>query len=112
MMAHLLLYYEVITMKKETEQQMRYKTKIVIFLVAVLLTFVGFNLMTSSAAVEMVKLGNQPDYTISIHVVAKTEALPTSSITGHTFFKTSTSFFLHLPACWNEVFNISKSAHM
>ncbi len=70
------------TMKKETEDQMRYRTKIAIFLVAVLLTFVGFNLMTSRTVVEMVKLGNQPDYTISIHVVAEIEALPSSSIIG------------------------------
>jgi hypothetical protein len=69
-------------MKEETEDQMRYKTKIAIFLVAVLLTFLGFNLMTSHAVVEMVKIGNQPDHTISIHVTAEVEALPSSSITG------------------------------
>ncbi len=61
---------------------MRNKTKIAIFLVAVLLTFVGFNLMTSRTVVEMVKIGNQPDYTISIHVVAGIGALPPSSTIG------------------------------
>jgi hypothetical protein len=70
------------TTKNETEDQMRYKTKIAIFLVAVLLTFVGFNLMTSRTVVEMVKIGNPPDYTISINVVAEIEALPSSSIIG------------------------------
>jgi len=61
---------------------MRYKTKIAIFLVAVLLTVAGFNLMTSRTVIEMVKLGNQPDYTISIHVVAEIEGLPSSSTIG------------------------------
>lgn len=61
---------------------MRYKTKIAIFLVAILLTFLGFNLMTSRTVIEMVKIGNQPDYTISIHVVAEIEGLPSSSIIG------------------------------
>jgi len=69
-------------MKKETEDQMRYRTKIMIFLAAVILTFVGFNLMTSAAVVEMVKIGNHSDYVISIHVVAKMGAPPSSSITG------------------------------
>jgi len=61
---------------------MRYKAKIAIFLVAVLLTFLGFNLMTSRTVVEMVKIGNQPDYTISIHVVGEIKALPSSSAIG------------------------------
>jgi hypothetical protein len=69
-------------MKKETEDPMKYKTKIAIFLVAVLLTLVGFNLMTSRTVLEMVKFGNQPDYTISIHVAAEIEGLPSSSATG------------------------------
>jgi hypothetical protein len=69
-------------MKKETEDQMRYRAKIAIFLVAVLLTFVGFNLMTSKTVVEMVKMGNQPDYTISIHVIARIEAIPAPPIVG------------------------------
>jgi hypothetical protein len=70
------------TTNKETEDLMRYKTKIAIFLVAVLLTFVGFNLMTSSTVVDMVKIGNQPDYAISIHVVAERAILPLSSTKG------------------------------
>ncbi|UCE42455.1 MAG: hypothetical protein JSV17_05725 [Candidatus Aminicenantes bacterium] len=36
---------------------MKFKTKAVILVVAVLLTFFGFNLITSPAAVEMVKIG-------------------------------------------------------
>jgi len=36
---------------------MKFKTKVAIFLVAVLLTFLGFNLITSPAAVDMLKVG-------------------------------------------------------
>ncbi len=36
---------------------MRIKTKIAILVVAVLLTFLGFNLIVSPAAVDMVKFG-------------------------------------------------------
>jgi hypothetical protein len=36
---------------------MKFKTKVAIFVVAVLLTFLGFNLITSPAVVEMVKIG-------------------------------------------------------
>jgi heme/copper-type cytochrome/quinol oxidase subunit 4 len=43
-------------MTKKGEYKMKIKTKAVIFIVAVLLTFIGFNLMTSPAAVDMVKV--------------------------------------------------------
>jgi hypothetical protein len=46
------------------EHTMKFKAKAAIFVVAVLLTFFGFNLITSPAAVDMVKIGN----------LAKTEA--------------------------------------
>ena len=36
---------------------MKFKTKVAIFVVAVLLTFLGFNMITSPAAVDMVKIG-------------------------------------------------------
>ncbi len=39
------------------EYKMKFKTKVAIFLVAVLLTFLGFNLITSPAAVDMLKVG-------------------------------------------------------
>lgn len=35
---------------------MKFKTKAVILIVAVLLIFIGFNLMTSPAAVDMIKV--------------------------------------------------------
>jgi hypothetical protein len=43
--------------------QMKFKTKAAILVVAVLLTFLGFNLIVSPAAVEMIKIGklDKPD---------------------------------------------------
>lgn len=43
-------------MTKKGEYRMRLRTKVAILIVAVLLTFIGFNLMTSTAAVDMVKV--------------------------------------------------------
>jgi len=40
----------------ERINKMRLKTKVAILIVAVLLTFLGFNLMTSQAAVDMIKI--------------------------------------------------------
>ena len=42
--------------------KMKLKTKIEIFVVAVLLTFVAFNLMASPAAVDLIKLGKEAGY--------------------------------------------------
>ncbi len=41
---------------KKGEYKMKLKTKALIFIVAALLTFIGFNLMISPAAVDMVKV--------------------------------------------------------
>ena len=49
---------------------MRFKQKLAIFLLAVLLTFVGFNLLTSPSAVELVKVGKQAGYEIIANVLA------------------------------------------
>ena len=38
------------------EHKMKLRTKAVILVVAVLLTFIGFNLMTSTTAVDLVKI--------------------------------------------------------
>lgn len=45
---------------------MKFKTKAAILVVAVLLTFLGFNLIVSPAAVEMIKIGklDKPDSTV------------------------------------------------
>lgn len=54
---------------------MRYRTKIAILLVALLLTFAGFNLMvTSSSALDILKIGKQAGYEIIANVLAKAEA--------------------------------------
>lgn len=42
---------------------MKLKTKAAILVVAVLLTFLGFNLITSPAAVDMVKIGKMSKIT-------------------------------------------------
>ena len=42
--------------------KMKLKTKIEIFVVAVLLTFVAFNLMVSPAAVDLIKIGKEAGY--------------------------------------------------
>lgn len=63
---------------------MKFKTKVAIFTLAVLLTFIGFNLMTSSAAVDLVKVGNKAGYEIISNVLAQAETAPqhSTSITG------------------------------
>jgi len=43
-------------MIKKGEYKMKLKTKAAILIIAVLLTFIGFNLMISPAAVDMVKV--------------------------------------------------------
>jgi hypothetical protein len=43
-------------MTTKGEYKMKLRTKAVILIAAVLLTFIGFNLMTSTAAVDMVKV--------------------------------------------------------
>jgi hypothetical protein len=43
-------------MTKKGEYKMKLKTKAAILIIAVLLTFIGFNLMTSPAAVDMLKI--------------------------------------------------------
>ncbi len=53
---------------------MRFKQRLAIFLLAVLLTFVGFNLLASPSAVELVKVGKQAGYEIIANVLAETGA--------------------------------------
>jgi len=55
---------------------MRFKEKMAIFLLAVLLTFVGFNLIVSPSALELVKVGNEAGYEIIANVLAKVETAP------------------------------------
>lgn len=59
--------------KMRKEFKMSLKTKIVIFMAAVLLTFVGFNIIASSGAVDLIKVGKEAGYDIIANVLAKAE---------------------------------------
>jgi regulator of protease activity HflC (stomatin/prohibitin superfamily) len=48
---------------------MKLKTKAAILVVAVLLTFLGFNLITSPAAVDMIKIGKLDKTDSPVHHV-------------------------------------------
>ena len=61
---------------------MKIKTKVAILLVAVLLTFLGFNLIASSGAVELVKVGRQAGYEIISNFLAKADTVSHHSIKG------------------------------
>lgn len=52
---------------------MSLKTKVAIFIAAVLLTLVGFNMIASSGAVDLVKVGKEAGYEIIANVLAKAE---------------------------------------
>jgi hypothetical protein len=52
---------------------MRFRTKVAIFIAAVLLTFVSFN-MIASAAVDIVKIGKLAGNEIIANVLAKAKA--------------------------------------
>jgi len=52
---------------------MRLKEKIAIFTLAVILTFVGFNLIVSSSAVDLFKVGKKAGYEIISNVLAKAD---------------------------------------
>jgi len=53
---------------------MKFRTKIGIFMVALLLTFIGFNLMITSAALDLVKIGNYAGYEIISNVMSNADA--------------------------------------
>ena len=61
---------------RKQEVKMKIKQKIAIFLLAVLITFVGFNLLASPSAVELIKVGSQAGYEIIANVLAKAETVP------------------------------------
>lgn len=52
---------------------MRLKTKLMIFIAAVLLTFVGFNMIASTGAVDIIKVGKKAGYEIIANVMTKAE---------------------------------------
>lgn len=61
---------------------MKFKTKIVILLAAVLLTFLGFNLIASSGAVELIKVGKQAGHEIISNYLAKADIASHYSLKG------------------------------
>jgi hypothetical protein len=56
---------------RKQEVKMRFKQKFAIFVLALLLTFVGFNLLTSPSALELVKVGKQAGYEIIANVLTE-----------------------------------------
>ena len=66
--------YILMEMKNEERRlKMKTKQKLAILLIAVLLTFVGFSLIASPAAIELVKVGKEAGYEIISNVLAKVE---------------------------------------
>ena len=59
---------------------MRFRTKFAIFLMAVLLTFVGFNLIAFSPAVDLLKLGKEAGNEIIANILLKEEAITKLSV--------------------------------
>jgi hypothetical protein len=58
---------------QKKEKTMKLRTKIAIFMIAMMLTFIGFNLMTPSAAVELTKVGKEAGYEIISNMLARAE---------------------------------------
>jgi len=52
------------------ENKMSFKTKIAIFLLATLVTLTGFNLIASSSALDILKVGKRAGYDIIANVLA------------------------------------------
>jgi hypothetical protein len=57
-------------MNNTNEKIMRLITKIEIFLMAFILTFLLFNMMVSPSAVDLMKIGKQAGYEIISNVIA------------------------------------------
>jgi len=53
---------------------MSFKTKVAIFLLATLITLAGFNLIASSSALDIMKVGKKAGYEIIANVLAKADA--------------------------------------
>lgn len=52
---------------------MRFRMKVAIFMMAVLLTFAVFNLIASTSAVDLLRMGKEAGYEIIANVLAKAE---------------------------------------
>jgi hypothetical protein len=58
----------------QLEVNMNFKTKLAILLVATLITLVGFNLIASSPALDLMKVGKQAGYNIIANVLAESNS--------------------------------------
>jgi hypothetical protein len=56
--------------KLDKEVKMSFKVKVAIFLLATLLTLAGFNLIASSSALDILKMGKRAGYDIIANVLA------------------------------------------
>jgi len=52
---------------------MSFKSRVAIFLLATLVTLMGFNLIASSSALDILKVGKKAGYQIIANVVAKAD---------------------------------------
>jgi len=52
---------------------MSFKAKVAIFLLATLITLTGFNLIASSSALDIMKVGKKAGYEIIANVLAKAD---------------------------------------
>jgi len=59
--------------KLDKEVKMSLKSKIAIFLLATLVTLTGFNLIASSSALDIMKVGKKAGYQIIANVLAGTD---------------------------------------
>lgn len=59
---------------------MRLRIRVAVFMLAVLITFVGFNIIVSSTAVDLLKIGKEAGYEIIANFLAKGE-----TATPHSF---------------------------
>jgi hypothetical protein len=58
---------------------MNFKAKLAIFLTAVLISLAGFNLIATSSALDIMKVGKKAGYKIIANVLAEAEANPSGS---------------------------------
>jgi len=57
----------------DKETQMSFKAKVAIFLLATLITLTGFNLIASSSALDILKVGKKAGNEIIANVLAKAQ---------------------------------------
>jgi len=57
----------------DKETKMSFKAKVAIFLLAMLITLTGFNLIASSSVLDILKVGKKAGYEIISNVLAKAQ---------------------------------------